>query len=81
MVLEQCSAALGTVRWPLFGTILLRRSGKTWSASFKVIAIVFLKKPSCKDKAQKLLETGNVTFQDSNYHMQFIIKIVCRRFE
>ena len=45
---------------PFFGTIPLRKSGKTWSASFKVIAIVLSKKSSCKDKAQKLLETGSV---------------------
>ena len=28
---------------PFFGTILLRKSVRTWSASFKVIAIVLLK--------------------------------------
>ena len=33
---------------------------------FKVIAVVLLKILSCKNKAQKLLETGNVILQDSN---------------
>ena len=60
------AAASGTVNWPLFDTILFRRSGRTRSASFKVTAIVLLKISSCKDKAQKLLETGNVILQDGN---------------
>ena len=51
---------------PFLVTILFRRSGRTRSASFKVTAIVLLKISSCKDKAPKLLETGNVILQDGN---------------
>ena len=60
--MNSAAAASGMVNWPFFGTILLRRSERTQSASFKVIAAVLLKILSCKNKAQKLLETGNVYF-------------------
>ena len=47
-----CTAeASGTVNWPFFGTVLLRRSGRT-QPIFKVTPIVLLKISSCKDKAK-----------------------------
>jgi len=57
-----CST-FGHSQLAFFGTILLRESGKTRSASFQVIAIVLLKTSSCKDKA---LERGNLILQDDN---------------
>ena len=64
---DGAGTALQQLRTQSTGPFLVPfHSEGVWSASFKVIAIALLKKSSCKDKAQKFLETESMILQDSN---------------